>query len=284
MNNNIKIFFDTETTGQNFRDDRILELGFTITEGNKILEEYQQYLNPEKSSSYEAFLVHGISDEFLKDKPKFKDVYHKIVDALVKYNPHSITIHNSGFDCKMLSQEFARLYSDHNIHVIDYLKEKYPDFILEKNRNYYYDETTNSYLYTGKTVSELKRSDYTFSLMDILPVEDTMLVAANFFNTKISLDELAKNLNVDASQRKDLHGALVDADLTFRCYLKLKETYLKEYDFIDLTRNLKGMNIPRLEIKDTDRIPEDLAKQLLDLSQNNGLSLNSEPLKNTYKP
>lgn len=264
--NKVKIFFDTETTGNDKLTDRVVEFGFLVSQGDKILESYQQYVNPEKPSSYEAYKIHNISDEFLKDKPKFKEIYPKIIDVLVKYDPYSLTMHNSDFDAIMLSQEFQRLYDNDGIHIMDYMKKQYPDFILEKHRTYHYDKETDSYYYTGKKVSELKKSEYTLSLMDIIPIEDTMLVAANIFDGKLSLNELAKNLNVDATARADIHGALVDADLTFRCYRKLKETYLREYDFLDMSRNLLGLNRQDFSINDDERVPESLANQLLDMN------------------
>lgn len=282
---NIKIFYDTETTDKNLMTGRVVEFGFQVTQGDKIIERYQQYTNPETPSTYEAFQVHGISDDFLKDKPKFKDIYKKIVDILFKYDPHSLTMHNSEFDCTMLSQEFYRLYSDEKIHVMDYIKEKYPNFILEKNRTYHYDPETKKYTYTGKTVSELNRSEYTLSLIDMLPVEDTMLINANILDIKLSLNELAKTLDVDASNRADLHGALVDADLTFRCYRKLKQTYLKEFDFLDMMRNMIGMNKEKLTIRDEERVDQNVSNQLLDMSKhhqmNNQIEDASAPLVST---
>ena len=95
---NIKIFYDTETTDKNLMTGRVVEFGFQVTQGDKIIERYQQYTNPETPSTYEAFQVHGISDDFLKDKPKFKDVYKKIVHILFKYDPHPLTMHNSESD------------------------------------------------------------------------------------------------------------------------------------------------------------------------------------------
>ena len=65
--NKVKIFFDTETTGNDKLTDRVVEFGFLVSQGDEILDSYQQYVNPDKPSSYEAYKIHNISDDFLKD-------------------------------------------------------------------------------------------------------------------------------------------------------------------------------------------------------------------------
>ena len=64
------------------------------------------YLNPERSSHPDAFKVHGLSDEFLADKPRFADV----VDQLVAFvEGAELIIHNAPFDIAFLDAEFARI-------------------------------------------------------------------------------------------------------------------------------------------------------------------------------
>lgn len=261
---NVKIYWDTETTGLNFATDRIVEIGILVTQGDNIIEQYQQYINPEKPSDYEAYKVHKLSDEFLSKQPKFSEIYTDILDIFFKYNPYTVTAHNGDFDSIMLSQEFNRLKENYGINIGDYIKNTYPEFIPEKNRTYHFSSKENKYNHTGLSANDLELKDYSF--VEYFPIEDTMLAAANFFNGKISLDSLAKNLNVDNSERVDIHGALIDADLTFRCYQKLRENYLKEFDFIDLIRNANGGNISSLKIDDKDRVPESISSQLIDLS------------------
>jgi DNA polymerase III subunit epsilon len=103
-----QIFLDTETTGLSPESgDRIIEIG-CIEMLNRRLSgrNLHFYLNPQRSSSEDAFKVHGLSDEFLADKPLFADV----VDELLEYlEGAEIIIHNAGFDLGFLNQELKRL-------------------------------------------------------------------------------------------------------------------------------------------------------------------------------
>ena len=71
-----EIVLDTETTGLSPRDGhRVVEIG-ALEMVNKVLtgKSFHYYINPERSMPTEAYRIHGISDEFLKDKPLFKDI------------------------------------------------------------------------------------------------------------------------------------------------------------------------------------------------------------------
>ena len=103
-----EIVFDTETTGFDPKTgDRIVEIG-CIELVNHIATgaTFHVYLNPERSMPRAAFEVHGLSDEFLSDKPKFaeiaKDFAAFIADA-------RLVAHNAEFDVKFVNAEFARL-------------------------------------------------------------------------------------------------------------------------------------------------------------------------------
>ncbi|WP_291064418.1 DNA polymerase III subunit epsilon [Hydrogenophaga sp.] len=103
-----QIVLDTETTGLSAENgDRIIEIGCVELLQRKLTgNNLHFYLNPERDSHEDALKVHGISNEFLRDKPKFA----QIVDALLDYvQGAELIIHNAPFDIGFLNQELARL-------------------------------------------------------------------------------------------------------------------------------------------------------------------------------
>jgi len=99
-----EIVLDTETTGfKPEQGDRIVEIGAvelfnTMPTGNT----YHQYINPERSMPEEAFKVHGLGDEFLADKPVFKEIAQEFMDFI---GQSQLVIHNAPFDMKFLNAE-----------------------------------------------------------------------------------------------------------------------------------------------------------------------------------
>ncbi len=99
-----QIVLDTETTGLSAENgDRIIEIGCVELLGRKLTGNNKHfYLNPERDSHEDALKVHGISNEFLKDKPKFA----VIADELLEYlRGAEIIIHNAPFDVSFLNKE-----------------------------------------------------------------------------------------------------------------------------------------------------------------------------------
>src|SRR5450830_1289295 len=98
MKKNIRqVVLDTETTGLNARDgNRIIEIGCVELIDRKLTgNNYHQYINPERESEEGALDVHGLTTEFLSDKPKF----HEIVEDLRSYIAGAeVIIHNAPFD------------------------------------------------------------------------------------------------------------------------------------------------------------------------------------------
>ena len=99
-----QIFLDTETTGLSpDNGDRIIEIGCVELVARKLTGNNKHfYLNPERDSHEEALKVHGISNEFLRDKPRFGVVAQELLDYL---NGAEIIIHNAPFDVGFLNKE-----------------------------------------------------------------------------------------------------------------------------------------------------------------------------------
>ena len=99
-----QIVLDTETTGLSAENgDRIIEIGCVELLGRKLTGNNKHfYLNPERDSHEDALKVHGISNEFLKDKPKFPVVADELLEYL---QGAEIIIHNAPFDVSFLNKE-----------------------------------------------------------------------------------------------------------------------------------------------------------------------------------
>lgn len=103
-----EIVLDTETTGFDAeKDDRIVEIGALellnhLPTGNT----FHVYINPGRFMPTEAFEVHGLGDDFLRDKPKFSEIAQGFLDFI---GPDSkLVIHNASFDMKFLNAELKR--------------------------------------------------------------------------------------------------------------------------------------------------------------------------------
>ena len=103
-----QIVLDTETTGLSAEGgDRIIEIGCVELVARKPTgNNLHLYLNPERDSHEDALKVHGISNEFLRDKPKFAEV---AADFLRYVDGAEIIIHNAAFDVGFLDKELERL-------------------------------------------------------------------------------------------------------------------------------------------------------------------------------
>lgn len=105
---NREIVLDTETTGLSpTTGDRIVEIGCVelinhIPTGRHL----HLYINPERSMPEEAFRVHGLSDDFLRDKPRFADVAESFLEFV---QDSTLVIHNAPFDMGFLNFELEKL-------------------------------------------------------------------------------------------------------------------------------------------------------------------------------
>lgn len=166
-----QIVLDTETTGLDPVNHRIIEIGCVELERRRLTgRHYHQYTNPMRDVDEAAQEVHGISNEFLNDKPEFSAVVDEFL-AFVKGG--ELLIHNAPFDIGFLNAELARL---------------------------------------GDAYGRME---------DYCKITDTLAMARRKHpGQRNSLDALCKRYGVDNSQR-DLHGALLDAEILADVYLML---------------------------------------------------------------
>lgn len=103
-----QIVLDTETTGLDWRNgDRVIEIGCVeLLNRNLTGRHFHVYINPERGIDAEAIAVHGITEEFLADKPKFRDVADDFADFV---RDAELIIHNASFDVGFLNHELSLL-------------------------------------------------------------------------------------------------------------------------------------------------------------------------------
>ncbi len=103
-----QIFLDTETTGLSAEaGDRVIEIGCVEMLNRRLSgNNLHFYLNPERPNSEGAFAVHGLSDEFLADKPLFASVADELLEYL---RGAEVIIHNAAFDIGFLNHELRRI-------------------------------------------------------------------------------------------------------------------------------------------------------------------------------
>lgn len=165
-----EIVLDTETTGLEVsQGHKIIEIGalemINLVPSGKSLH---LYINPEREIESDAIKIHGITNEFVCDKPIFKQIAQEFLDFIKDDN---IVIHNAVFDLGFLNFELN---------------------------------------YAG------------FSQISQDKVIDTLKIARKTFpGAQASLDALCRRFHIDNTHR-DLHGALIDADLLASVYVELK--------------------------------------------------------------
>ena len=125
-----EIVLDTETTGFDpGTGDRIVEIGAVELSGHVPTGRvYHQYINPERAMPDEAFQVHGLGDEFLADKPVFKNIGQAFLDFV---GDAKLVIHNAAFDMKFLNAELSwmglpKLDWERAIDTLEIARRKFP--------------------------------------------------------------------------------------------------------------------------------------------------------------
>ena len=127
-----QIVFDTETTGLSAENgDRVIEIGCVELVNRKLTgRNLHYYLNPERDSHEDALRIHGLTTEFLRDKPKFAAVVDEFLDYI---QGSELIIHNAAFDVGFLNKELELLgrpplksYVSGVIDTLALAKEMYP--------------------------------------------------------------------------------------------------------------------------------------------------------------
>ena len=167
MDEERKLILDTETTGLSFESDKIIERGIVELKDNVLTQNYfHEYINPEKDISLSAQRIHGISNNFLTDKPVFSNIAQKFLDFV---RDDVIVIHNADFDTNFVNKELHQCG---------------------------FNSINN-------------------------PIIDTIKIAKKEFpGQAVNLDALCRKLDITNS-RQDYHGALLDATLLSKVYLRL---------------------------------------------------------------
>ena len=165
-----KVILDTETTGLDFRTgDRVVEIGCVELVGRRITgQRYHTYLNPGRPVA-DSERIHGLSDDFLADKPKFAEIVNEFVDFI---RGADLVIHNASFDVGFLDNELGLL------------------------------DREGIALTCGEVIDTLRMA------REMRP------------GKKNNLDALCNEFGVDNSGRQ-LHGALLDAELLAEVYLAM---------------------------------------------------------------
>ena len=193
------VILDTETTGLSVKDGhRIVEVGLVEMKNLNITSlNFHTYINPEREIDFEAQKVHGLTLDFLKDKPLFKEIADEILNFI---NNYMLVIHNAAFDMGFINNE-----------------------LINCDR-------------------EAIQSD---------KVIDTLLLAKKAFpGARVSLDALCDKFQIDNSHR-NLHGALIDADLLASVFIELNGGKQPNFEFIKKDRilNINNENLDDLNEK-----------------------------------
>lgn len=198
-----QVILDTETTGMNqgagaiFFGHRIIEIGCVEVVNRKLTgRHYHKYINPMQAIDEEAIAVHGITNEYVFDKPTFAQVAASFIEFI---DGAEIVAHNASFDVSFMDHEFSLL------------QPRGP-------------KTT-----------------------DICQVLDSLEIAKFLHpGQKNNLDALCKRYGIDNS-RRELHGALLDAEILADVYLIMTGGQTK-FELSNEKPGQEGGGIQRLDI------------------------------------
>jgi len=125
-----EIVLDTETTGLDPNTgDRIVEIGAVELSGHMPTgRTFHEYINPERAMSEGAFAVHGLGDDFLRNKPVFRQVAQAFLDFI---GDAKLVIHNAAFDMKFINAELGwsgltAIPFDRAIDTLEIARKKFP--------------------------------------------------------------------------------------------------------------------------------------------------------------
>lgn len=106
------VVFDLETTGAKAPPCRITEIGAYRVENGVVTDSFQSLVNPEIPIPWFITRLTGITDEMVKDAPRFSDVAHEFLDFI---GDSILVAHNSGFDMRFLNHEIAQVFGEYRL-------------------------------------------------------------------------------------------------------------------------------------------------------------------------
>lgn len=238
-----QIVLDTETTGLfPHEGNRIIQIAcIEMINGEATGELYNTYINPERDSHPEALKVHGLTTEFLSNKPKFIE----IADEFLKFiEGAELIIHNAPFDLGFLN---------HELNLIS--RPALTNAIIDTRviaQQLYSKEFLTVELISKKLIEDEKLVQEQRAKSD----SDSSLIAELVANSKFrvhSLDHLCKYFGINLSTREKYHGALVDCELLAQTYFHLKQEISKTIKF-SVSMETPNSSMVNISIFQPDRI------------------------------
>ncbi len=163
-----QIVLDTETTGLDYKSGhKLIEIACVEIENRKFTgNEFHSYLNPERSIDPGAVKIHGLSRDFLSDKPRFSEIYTELLDFI---KDSELLIHNAEFDLGFLNNELQQnkvnqKIEDHVENIIDTLlmaRQMHPgqrnslDVLTDRYNIQGYDRSYHGALIDSKILGEV---------------------------------------------------------------------------------------------------------------------------------
>ena len=225
---NRQIILDTETTGLDFKTGhRVIEIGCVEIVNRKFTgNEYHTYINPERESDEGALRVHGLTTEFLSDKPKFSEIYEEFINFI---KDAELLIHNAEFDIGFLDNEIKLVSKDLNpvenevLKITDTLqiaREKHPgqrnslDALVSRYEINGYDRELHGALLDSKILGDVYlsmtggQSDLDFSNTEgnennTHSSKDQIATRKKLKVIKVSAEEKARNIEYLAKMKEE---------------------------------------------------------------------------------
>ncbi|EPY2271833.1 3'-5' exonuclease [Clostridium sporogenes] len=255
LDNENVVVFDVESTGINTTEDEIVQIaGIKINNKGEVIEKFERFLTPKKSVG-DSYLVHGFSDQFLKEKGEDKE---RVLKDFLEFVKDTVVIgHNVTFDITILNSELQRLglgkanfktYYD----TLDIARRFYPNLTNHKLE-------TLSKLFNTKTKSSHDAMDDILATKDVLmdmlkekvkpTIINRMAVYGKYIKKFQHIYEEITNLKELSyiKNPKDIIGEIVNKT-------KIKEIYKDQYTKIN---NLREFFVIAKEIENKEKCPRD---------------------------
>ena len=215
-----QIVLDTETTGLDPKDgDRIVEIG-CIELNNYIPTNnfFHVYINPDKSMPLSAFKIHGLSNDFLSDKPKF----HEVVDEFLSFIKNdTLVIHNAKFDINFLNFELDKIGKetinfDRVVDTLEISKNMFPgtkvslDALSRKFNINQYDRTFHGALLDCKILSNIYLELIGGKQPDLSLYKSEVESKSENYNKYISLINKRKKIKILTKEEEDKHKSFIN--------------------------------------------------------------------------